>query len=138
MSAPLICITTHRVAPESRDQLEALLEEYTELLAEQEPDLIAHYAYFDESGAELSLVQVQRNTAAAEHHMEVAGALIGEGVALSAPVRLQVYGEPGPRLTRAFETNEDLGAEILVARRPDRGFTRAAEPDGVTGGGIRS
>lgn len=79
MNSPFIYITTHGVDPEDRDQLDALLVDYHRLLQEREPDLLAHHAYFDDSGTELSLVQVHRNPESAEQHMRVARELIQKG-----------------------------------------------------------
>ena len=94
---PFIYITTHRVELGARAELEALLVEYHRLLIEEEPDLLGHYAYFDEPRAELTLVQIHRDPESAERHMQLAGELIQKGVALTTPVRVEVYGElPGP------------------------------------------
>lgn len=127
MTALLIYITTHRVAVEDRAELDTLLDDYHATLRDQEPDLLAHHAYYDESGTELTLVQVQRDTDAAERHMKVAGPLIARGVALTAPVRVQVYGVPGPIVAGALQANGDAGAEVVVAAEPTLFFTRAQE-----------
>ena len=124
MSTPFVYITTHRVAPERRAELEQLLREYHRLLIDREPDLLAHHAYFDETGTELSLVQIQRDAAAAEQHMRVAGPAIARGVALTAPVRVQVYGDPGPVVSEALRANGALGAEVIVAPEGVLGFQR--------------
>lgn len=122
MTVPFVFITTHRVAPGNRAELDRRLAEYHRHLRANEPDLLAHYAYYDETGTELSLVQVQRDSDAAEHHMRVARELIGKGVELAAPIRLQVYGSPGPIVREALRRNGDLGAQVVVADHPDSGF----------------
>jgi hypothetical protein len=124
MATPFICITSHRVDPERRPELEQLSREYTEFLYANEPDLLAHYSYFDESRSELSLVQVHRDAASAERHMQLAGQLIRRGVALTPTVRFQVYGEPGPAVSRSIAANEEAGVRVVVASAGGDGFTR--------------
>jgi hypothetical protein len=129
---PFIYITTHRVEDEVRAELETLLVEYHRLLLEEEPDLLEHYAYFDDSRGELTLIQIHRDAASAERHMQVAGELIQKGVALTTPVRVEVYGDPGPAVSRALTANGDLGAQVVVARQPRAGFSRFSEAAFVT------
>jgi hypothetical protein len=47
--------------------------------------------------------------------MQVAGDLIGRGIALTdATTRIEVYGRPGPIVGAALEANAEAGATVTV------------------------
>jgi quinol monooxygenase YgiN len=94
MPAPFIFITTHKINPGKLDEFKALSREYEEFVRANEPDLLAYYAYLDEDSSEAALVQVHRDAASAEHHMQVAAEKIGQGLAITTTVRAEVYGQP--------------------------------------------
>ncbi|NJP46181.1 antibiotic biosynthesis monooxygenase [Actinacidiphila epipremni] len=123
MNSPFIYLTAHRVDPTRRDELDALLAKYTETISANE-GLLAHYAYYDEEGTELTLVQVHRDAASGEQHMQVAGPLIAQGVALAETLRVEVYGEPGPAMSKALEANAERGARAVRATVPAVAFVR--------------
>jgi hypothetical protein len=124
MTTPFIYITTHRIDPEHRAELDALTTEYTDYLRANEEDLLAHYSYRDETGCELSLVQIHRDAESAERHLKLAGPLIHRGVTLAPTLRIQVYGEPGPAVRQALQANVEAGAQVVVAATTGPGFAR--------------
>ena len=124
MTSPFIYLTAHRVDPDRRPELDALLAEYTALLSTNELDLLAHGSYYNEAGTELTLVQVHRDAASAEWHMQVAGPLIAQGVAIAETVRVEVYGEPGPAMAQALRANAERGARVVRATTPAPGVIR--------------
>ncbi len=115
MSAPFILVTTHRIREGRLDEFTALTEQYLQFVEAHEPDMLAHYAYLDEDRTEVSLVQVHPAAASAERHMQVAGELIGRGIALTeGTTRIEVYGRPGPIVGKAVEANAESGATVSV------------------------
>jgi hypothetical protein len=125
MPAPFIFVTTHRISEGRLEEFTALAEQYLQFVEAHEPDMVAHYAYLDEDGTEVSLVQVHPDAASAERHMQVAGELIGRGIALTdATTRIEVYGRPGPIVGRAVAANAENGATVSVKATGLGHFTR--------------
>lgn len=124
MSTPFVFITTHKVDPARREELDRLNREYADFIRTNEPGMLAYHSYLDEGRSQLSLVQVHRDAGSADLHVQLGGPFIGRGVALAETVRIQVYGEPGPAVTTALQANADAGVEVVVARRGGEGFVR--------------
>ena len=125
--APFIFITTHKINPGKLDEFRALSREYEEFVRANEPDLLAYYAYLDEDSSEAALVQVHRDAASAEHHMQVAAGKIGQGLAITTTVRAEVYGQPRSIVGQALGANSAAGAQVSI--KPDvlDGFTRPGQ-----------
>ncbi len=114
MSAPFVMITTHRIQPEHLDEFEAVTRKYLEYIDANEPRAQVHSAYVDADRSEVAFVQVYPDAASVDHHMQVAGELIGQGLALVDTVDVEVYGEPGPVLRRALEANASSGVPVDI------------------------
>lgn len=125
MSSPLILITTHAVHPDGLDHFQALTRDYAAFVEANEPQMMAHYAYLDADRAEASLVHVHPDAAAADAHMQAAGPQIGNGLAHSTTLRVEVYGDPGPVLTQALQANASAGAVVNIKSTTwEGGFSR--------------
>jgi quinol monooxygenase YgiN len=124
MTAPFVYITTHRVAPGRRAELEDLVAEYTEFLRTHEEGLMSHHSYLGAEGTELTLVQIHRDAESADHHLRLAAPLIHRGLEMARTVRIQVYGEPGPAVGLTLMANAEAGVELVLAPSAGPGFVR--------------
>lgn len=124
MPAPFIFITTHKINPGKLGEFRKLSREYEEFVRANEPDLLAYYAYFDEDSSEAALVQIHRDAASAEHHMQIAAGKIGQGLAVTTTLRAEVYGQPRAIVGQALAANSAAGAQVSI--KPDMldGFSR--------------
>jgi hypothetical protein len=123
-STPFVFVTTHRVEPGTLPELTALAREYSDFVEAEEPDLVAHVAVLNPDADELALVQVHRDAASAERHLEVAGPRIHAGATLAPAIAVAVYGQPGPLVQQALEVNAARGVAVTVQNRPVRAFAR--------------
>ena len=114
MNDPVFFITTHRVKPGQWDRFKELTDEYLAFVEANEPRAWAHYAYLDESTMEVGMVQVHPDADAADQHMQLAGALIGQGLELTDTLTAEVYGNPGPVVRQALEHNAANGVAVTV------------------------
>ncbi len=117
MSEPFVVITTHRVRPGQLEEFKALSRQYMEFVAANEPRTGARFASLDTAETEASLVQIHPDSASADQHMQVAGELIGQGLALTETVGIEVYGEPGPVARRGMEANAAEGVPLSIKSR---------------------
>jgi hypothetical protein len=114
MAEPFVFIITLRIKPSQRDEFKALTREYMKFIEENEPRAWAHFGYLDATESEASLVAVHPDSASADQHLQVAGEKIGQGLALTDTVGIQVYGEPGPIVRRALEANAAEGVPMSI------------------------
>lgn len=124
MTMPFILITTHEVDSRRFDEFRDLTAEYTAFVETNEPDLIAHHAYLDQERHQVSLVQIHPDADSAERHLQLVRPWVGRSAELSKPVRVEVYGEPGPVVTQALRANAEAGAAVSVAATAQLGFSR--------------
>jgi hypothetical protein len=126
MTTPFVMITTHRIHPGHLDEFEAMTRSYLDLVEAEEPRAQMHSVYVDPERSEVSLVQVHPDAASADHHMQVASQLIGQGLAVVDTLGVEVYGEPGPVVRQALEHNASAGVPVTVRAGSWGGFTRLA------------
>jgi hypothetical protein len=122
MSTPLVLITTHEVPLGRLAEAVDLSTRYEARVRAEEPALLAFHAYLSEDGCRLSLVHALADTAAAEYHLEVAAPFIAEARDVLRTVRVDAYGEPGPRLQGALDRNAEDGTPVYVQSRVLGGF----------------
>jgi hypothetical protein len=121
---PFVFVTTHRVEAGTLPALTAMTREYTEFVESEEPDLVAHLALLSPDADELALVQIHRDAASAERHLEVAGPRIHAGAELAPPIGIAVYGDPGPLVRQALEVNAERGVDVTIQSRAVLAFAR--------------
>lgn len=124
MSAPFVLITTHQLRPGRASDVDDLSRRYQQRLHDAEPGLRAFHAHLSDDGSRLSLLHVLDDSAAAEHHIAVAGPFIAEAQETLSNTRVEVYGVPGPALQAALDHNADAGTPISVQSRVVAGFNR--------------
>jgi quinol monooxygenase YgiN len=125
MPTPFVFITTHKIKPGQYDRFVELSRDFEEFVRANVPDMLGYYAYLDADRGEVSIVQIHRDATSAEHHMTVGAEQIGQGVALTETVRVEVYGTPGPVVTQAGEANFGFGAQVSIKPEVLGGFTRS-------------
>jgi hypothetical protein len=122
MPTPFVLITTHEVPLGRLAEVVDLSSRYEQRVRAEEPALRAFHAYLSEDGSRLSLVHVLADTAAAEHHLGVAAPFITAAQDVLRTVRVDAYGEPGPRLQGALDRNAEGGTPVYVQSRVLGGF----------------
>jgi quinol monooxygenase YgiN len=97
--SPLIFIATNRLKPGRLDRERARVPGLVEFIEANEPRLIAFNEYADETGDEVTVVQVHPDAASMEAHMQIVAerARAAYAETLDATVRIQVFGRPADR-----------------------------------------
>src|SRR6476661_8226382 len=103
MPSPFIFIATNRLKPGPLDRERKRVPGLVEFIEVNEPRLIAFNVYVNETGDEVTVVQIHPDAASMEAHMEIIRerALQAYAETLEATVRIQVFGEPTDAI---FET----------------------------------
>ena len=127
-STPFIFIATNRLRPGRLEAERARVPGLVDFIAANEPRLIAFNEYVDETGTEVTVVQVHPDAASMEAHMRIVAerARAAYGDTLDATVRVQVFGRPSAAILEALRQQAGQGVEIDVNGEHLGGFTRSA------------
>jgi quinol monooxygenase YgiN len=139
MSQPFIFIGTHRLKKGKQDAFRQSCEELVDLVEASEPRLIAFNLYIDESGSEVSVVQVHPDAESMLFHMKLAREHIEQSAdAFETTTAVQVFGPANDAVLEMIKELSVSGVPISVKPEGLGGFTRsAAEQDLAASGSSR-
>jgi hypothetical protein len=128
VSSPFIFIATNRLKPGQLDRERDRVPGLVEFIETNEPRLIAFNEYVNETGDEVTVVQIHPDAASMESHMEIVRERASAAYAetLDATVRVQVFGEPTDAILELLRQQAGAGVEISVNAEHLGGFTRSA------------
>jgi hypothetical protein len=128
VSSPFIFIATNRLKPGQLDRERDRVPGLVEFIETNEPRLIAFNEYVNETGDEVTVVQIHPDAASMESHMEIVRERASAAYAetLDATVRVQVFGEPTDAILELLRQQAGAGVEISVNGEHLGGFTRSA------------
>jgi hypothetical protein len=128
VTSPFIFIATNRLKPGALDRERKRVPGLVEFIEANEPRLIAFNEYVNETGDEVTVVQIHSDAASMEAHMEIVRerALQAYADTLDATVRIQVFGEPTDAIFETLRQQAGTGVEITVNGEHLGGFTRSA------------
>jgi uncharacterized protein (DUF2126 family) len=129
MSSPFIFIATNRLKPGQLDRERQRVPGLVEFIESNEPRLIAFNEYVNETGDEVTVVQIHPDTASMEAHMGIVRERAQEAYAetLDATVRVQVFGQPSDAILETLRMQAGTGVEISINGEHLGGFTRSAQ-----------
>jgi NAD(P)-dependent dehydrogenase (short-subunit alcohol dehydrogenase family) len=125
-SAPLIFVATNRLKPGQLDAERRRVPGLVEFVQENEPQLIAFNEYADETGTEVTVVQVHPDAASMQKHLGIIGDRAAQAYdeTLDATVAIQVYGPVDPQMLETMRAQTGEGVSLSVATEHLGGFTR--------------
>jgi hypothetical protein len=128
MPSPFIFIATNRLKAGQLHRERKRVPGLVEFIEVNEPRLIAFHEYVNETGDEVTVVQVHPDAASLEAHMETVRERAAEAYTetLEATVRIQVFGEPTDAILETLRQQAGSGVEISVNGEHLGGFTRSA------------
>jgi hypothetical protein len=128
VSSPFIFIATNRLKAGQLDRERERVPGLVEFIQASEPRLIAFNEYVNETGDEVTVVQVHPDAASMEAHMEVVRERAQQAYAetLAATVRIQVFGKPTDAILATLRQQAGNGVQISVNGEHLGGFTRSA------------
>ena len=127
MSSPFIFIATNRLKPGKLDRERKRVPGLVEFIEANEPRLIAFNEYVNDTGDEVTVVQIHPDAASMEAHMGIVRErAMAYAETLDATVRVQVFGEPTDAILEVLRQQAGSGVEISVNGEHLGGFTRSA------------
>lgn len=95
MSEPFVFIGTHPIKPGKRDEFLAWFQEFSEFIEAKHPRLLHVGLYLDEGETAATVVLIQPDAAAMQHHMQVAGPELAKTAEFLEPATsMQAFGTP--------------------------------------------
>jgi hypothetical protein len=128
MPSPFIFIATNRLKAGQLDHERKRVPGLVEFIEASEPRLIAFNEYVNETGDEVTVVQIHPDAASMEAHMEIVRERAQQAYAetLDATVRIHVFGQPTDAILETLREQAGNGVEISVNGEHLGGFTRSA------------
>jgi len=124
-SQPIVYVDTSEVRSGRLEELKAAMDDLTEFVEANEPQLIAYNVYFSDAGDRMTVLHINPDPASLEFHMDVAGPRfppIGEFITMQG---IDVYGDPGEALVdRLRKKAEMLGSGSVRIHELHAGFAR--------------
>jgi hypothetical protein len=122
MSGPLIFISHSRVKPGKGEVYQAHCAEATEMVATEEPQMIAFNSYQSEDGAEVSTVQVHPDADSLDRHLKLYAEKLSERASEALDsYEINVYGTPS---SSALEFLRQFPVPVRVLPVHKQGFLR--------------
>jgi quinol monooxygenase YgiN len=129
VSQPFIFISTFRLEQGKLDAFKEMCKGLAEMVASNEPRLIAFNLYASEDGTEVSNVQVHPDADSMATHLQLLREHISGAVGEEGPIDLtvsnQIFGTPNDAVLQMFG-EFDPGVPMTVKPLPVAGFTRSA------------
>ena len=128
MSSPFIFIATNRLKPGQLESERKRVPGLVEFIETSEPRLIGFNEFVNESGDEVTVVQIHPDASSMEAHMEIVRERAQEAYAetLDATVRIQVFGRPTEAILEALRQQAGAGVDISVNGEHLGGFVRSS------------
>jgi quinol monooxygenase YgiN len=127
MSDAIVYVDTAEVREGALEELKPAVKALVDFIDANEPRLLAYNVYFSDDGTRMTVVHVHLDSASLEYHMEVAGPVFRQFVALVTLSSIHIYGEPSAKvLTQVHEKARLLGRDVVVVDALHAGFTRFA------------
>lgn len=126
MTAPFIFIGTHTIKEGVLEEFKAYSRDFVKFVEANEPRLIGFYAYVNDEGTQLTMVQVHPDAESMEFHMQTVSKHIGESFArfLGKTERIDVYGTPSDGVVQMIKQLAGAGVPLTVNADYLGGFAR--------------
>jgi hypothetical protein len=128
MSSPFIFIATNRLKPGQLESERKRVPGLVEFIETSEPRLIGFNEFVNESGDEVTVVQIHPDASSMEAHVEIVRerAQAAYAETLDATVRIQVFGRPTEAILEALRQQAGAGVDISVNGEHLGGFVRSS------------
>jgi hypothetical protein len=128
MSSPILVVDSSDIREGKLEEVKAGVEDLVAFVEANEAEPLAYDIYFDEAGAQMTVVQIHPDSTSLESHLTVAGPVFRRFADLLTLVRVDVYGRPGEAALKQMRSKAQLlGNAPVVVHELHSGFSRAAD-----------
>ncbi len=118
MSDTIVFVSHNRVKEGKLDALKTYYRQVAEMTEANKPGTLAHLAFLNEEGTEMSIVHLFPVAQAMELHMIGVDKLARKAREFMESVRLEIYGAPSDRVLEMMR--EAAGSGVTLVIKPQR------------------
>jgi hypothetical protein len=127
MSSPILVVDSSDIREGKLDEVKAGVEDLVAFVEANEAEPLAYDIYFDEAGAQMTVVQIHPDSTSLERHLRVAGPVFRRFADLLTLARVDVYGSPSEAALEQMRSKARLlGNGPVVVHELHSGFRRFA------------
>jgi hypothetical protein len=127
MSDPILVVDSSEIREGKLEEVKAGVEDLVAFVEANEAEPLAYYIYFDEAGAQMTVVQIHPDSTSLERHLTVAGRVFRRFADLLTLARVDVYGSPSEAALEQMRSKARLlGNGPVVVHELHSGFRRFA------------
>jgi hypothetical protein len=126
-SDPILVVDSSEIREGKLEEVKAGVEDLVAFVEANEAEPLAYYIYFDEAGAQMTVVQIHPGSTSLERHLTVAGPVFRRFADLLTLARVDVYGSPSEAALEQMRSKAQLlGKAPVVVHELHSGFSRFA------------
>lgn len=127
MSSPILVVDSSDIREGKLEEVKAGVEDLVAFVEANEAEPLAYDIYFDEAGAQMTVVQIHPDSASLERHLAVAGPVFRRFADLLTLDRVDVYGRVSEAALEQMRGKAQLlGNAAVVVHELHSGFSRFA------------
>jgi hypothetical protein len=127
MSSPILVVDSSDIREGKLEEVKAGVEDLVAFVEANEAEPLTYDIYFDEAGAQMTVVQIHPDSTSLERHLTVAGPVFRRFVDLLTLARVDVYGSPSEAALKQMRSKAQLlGSVPVVVHELHSGFRRFA------------
>ena len=127
MSSPILVVDSSDIREGKLEEVKAGVEDLVAFVEANEAEPLAYDIYFDEAGAQMTVVQIHPDSASLERHLAVAGPVFRRFADLLTLGRVDVYGRISEAALEQLRGKAQLlGNAAVVVHELHSGFSRFA------------
>jgi len=124
MSEPIVFISNQRIKEGKFDEYAQNYRQVAEMTEANKPGTVAHLAYANEDGTEMSIVHVFPDAESMELHMQGVDELAKKAFEFMEIVSFQIYGKPSDTVLEAMKKIVGSGVTLNIKPQPVGGYIR--------------
>jgi hypothetical protein len=124
MSHPIVFISNQRIKEGKFEEYQQYYRQVAELTEATKPGTVAHLAYANEAGTEMSIIHVFPDARSMEMHMQGVAELAKKAYEFIELVSFEIYGQPGDAVLAGMTQIASAGVELKIKPRPVGGYLR--------------
>lgn len=127
MAEPIVFVDRSDIHEGKLEELRAAVGELAAFVEANEADPVSYQVYFSDGNRRMTVVQIHRDPASMERHMEIAGPVFARFADLLTLRTVDIYGSPSDKvLDQLRRKAELLGTATVTVHDLQAGFARFA------------
>jgi quinol monooxygenase YgiN len=125
VSDPIVFVDTSEIREGKLEELRRAVAELAAFVDANEADTISYQVFFGDGDRRMTVLQVHRDSASMERHMEIAGPVFAKFADLLVLRTIDIYGSPSEKVVEQLRRKAELlGTASVAVHERQAGFAR--------------